>query len=106
MYLDPDSSGSRESLASEASQSGVKTTTLNSFDTPHSSTQNPTNETMPLTTIECLKLAGGQISKPYAGDALALQPFINSIKLIKTVAGDDHADLIKTFVLSKLEGRR
>lgn len=59
---------------------------------------------MPLTPVEFLKFAGGQISKTFSGEPLALQPFLNSVPLIKTIAGADNADLLKSFVLSKLEG--
>lgn len=104
LLLDPGSSGSRESLASEASHS-EQNITSNTFNLPSTGKVNGANFIMPITNLECLKLAGGQISKPYSGDALALQPFVNSVKLIKTIAGAEHADLIKTFVLSKLEGK-
>lgn len=60
---------------------------------------------MALSNVEFLNFAGRQISKPFSGDALALQPFLNSVALIKTIATDAHKEIFKCFVPSKLEGR-
>lgn len=35
---------------------------------------------------------------------MALQPFLNSIAILKQIAGTDHVGILKTFILSKLEG--
>lgn len=52
-----------------------------------------------------LQLAASTINKNYGGDPLALNAFINSTKLLETLAGTTHADLLRTFVLAKLEGK-
>lgn len=63
-----------------------------------------TEEMAPITEIDFLRLCGNQINKSYAGDPLALNSFINSVKLLQKVQGD-HAALLQQFVLSKLESR-
>lgn len=52
-----------------------------------------------------LKMAASQIGKNYSGDPLALQPFLNAIALLKTFAGAAHAELLKQFLLTKIEGK-
>lgn len=51
-----------------------------------------------------LKLCGSQITKDYAGDPLTLKSFIKSIKLLKSVAGDN-LDTLKLFVLTKITSK-
>lgn len=51
-----------------------------------------------------LSLCGSQISKNYDGDPLHLAAFVNSVKLLKGVQGDNAA-LLLLFVKSKLIGR-
>lgn len=54
---------------------------------------------------ELIKMANGTINRNYGGDPLGLEAFINSIKLIRTMAEEDQAPLILTFVKTKLEGK-
>jgi len=60
---------------------------------------------MTLTNVEFLKLASATINRNYSGNPLQLQSFIDSIDLLKTLAdSNDLKTLLKSFVLSKLEG--
>lgn len=53
---------------------------------------------------EFLRLAGNQINQKYSGDPLGLNSFIDSINLLKQLAGN-HGDILKQFILSKLDGK-
>lgn len=49
-----------------------------------------------------LKLCGSQINKPFDGDPLLLQAFIDTVNLLKTVVPADGTETLRLFVLSKL----
>lgn len=51
-----------------------------------------------------LSLCGSQINKPYEGDPLQLASFVNTVKLLQGVQGDNAATLL-LFVKSKLSGK-
>lgn len=57
------------------------------------------------TADEFLALAGRLIVKGYTGDPLGLRAFVNSLKLLKTRAGEAHKALLVEFVMTKLEGK-
>lgn len=63
-------------------------------------------ETMTLTQPELMKLTNGHLNKPYSGDPLTLTSFVDSIKLLDSLA--DTAPL-KTFLVTilktKIDGR-
>lgn len=60
---------------------------------------------MALATPEFLRLASSHINKNYSGDPLALQSFIDSIRLLETLAVNDQLrQLLISFALTKLEG--
>lgn len=52
------------------------------------------------TPTEFLRLAGSQINQKYAGDPLGLNSFIDSINLLKQLAGNN-IELLKQFIVSK-----
>lgn len=53
-----------------------------------------------------LRLAGSQLGKNYGGDPLSLQSYIDSLKLLETLATTGELrKLLVTFAISKLEGR-
>lgn len=69
------------------------------------SEQNNNNMTH-VTKLEFLKLAASTVNKPFSGDPLALQSFIDAIGLLKSFAtNDDLKATLITFVLTKLEGK-
>lgn len=53
--------------------------------------------------IPFLKLCSHTINKNYAGDPLTLEAFINSIQIVQTTTQNVHDDILKDFVISKLE---
>lgn len=54
---------------------------------------------------EYLKFAAQTINRNYAGDPLALKTFVNAVALLKATTEDDQMDLLKKFVVSRLEGK-
>lgn len=61
---------------------------------------------MVLSQVDFLRVAAHTLSKNFSGNPLELTAFINSIKLLKTIAEDgNHHDFLKQFVLTKLEGK-
>lgn len=64
-------------------------------------------ETMPdqISTTDFLRLAANTINRNFSGDPLALNAFVNSIDLLKTIADQTHGLLLKQFILSRLEGK-
>lgn len=69
----------------------------------HSSENN--SETMSMNQHEFLRLAAQTIPKNYDGDPQALTAFVNAIKLLKTVAGATHIDILRQFLATRLEGK-
>lgn len=57
------------------------------------------------TQIDMLRLYAQTINKNYAGDHLGLQSFVNSIELLKLMTSDANTNILKQFILSKLEGK-
>lgn len=55
--------------------------------------------------IDFIRFAAQTISRNFAGDPLALNAFINAIKLVKTISNGRFDDLLKSFILTKLEGK-
>lgn len=53
----------------------------------------------------CLKICSQTIPQKYSGDPLSLKSFLISIQLLQTMVEDANTDLLKTFILSKLEGK-
>lgn len=68
---------------------------------------NETFDTMaPISVTEYYRMASQNINRNYGGDPLQLEPFVNSIKLLQTIdAEKTHLAMLKTFVISKLEGK-
>lgn len=61
---------------------------------------------MPMSMLEYLRFAASTLNKNYSGDPLALNAFINSINLVKSVDEENKfTTQLKSFVLSKLEGK-
>lgn len=58
-----------------------------------------------ISVTDFLRLAANTINRNFSGDPLALNAFINSINLLKTIADATHEALLRQFILSKLEGR-
>lgn len=59
-----------------------------------------------LTPIDILKLVSTTINKNYSGDPLALQSFIDSVTLLKTIVTTEPLrNVLKQCILSKLEGK-
>lgn len=56
------------------------------------------------TATDFLRLAAQTINRNYAGDPLALNSFINSVRLLQQVQAT-HGDILRRFILTKLEGR-
>lgn len=54
---------------------------------------------------EFMKTANGTINRNYKGDPLGLTAFINAVQLLKTMAEDNQAALLFSFVKAKLEGK-
>lgn len=107
--LDKDKAESSSQQVSHAQSIIAETPTVNALITLTNQQQinTPrieTNDTMPLTPIDFLAVAGRQINKNFNGNPLALQPFLDSIKILETIAGTDHTALLIDFVLSKTEG--
>lgn len=107
LNLSEELTSSKESIESHDQDVSEATQVIKESERVNSYSRNNIRGTMAdeLTPVQFLKFAAGQIPRAYTGEALALQPFINSVKIIKTVAGDNHADLLKSFILSKLEGK-
>lgn len=64
------------------------------------------NRIMPLSQIDFLRAAAQTLSKNFGGNPLELTAFLNGIKLLQTIAADgNHADFLKTFIMTKLEGK-
>lgn len=77
------------------------------YDSAESEPEVETNLNMTeITTIEFLRLAAQTINKPFNGDPLSLTSFINSIKLLQTVATTANLQtLLQTFILTRLESK-
>lgn len=71
------------------------------FEEPNEIIQNEMANNQP---AEFLRLAAQTINRNYTGEPLALNAFINSVELLRTVAGDN-IDILKRFILTKLEGK-
>lgn len=62
--------------------------------------------TMTLSVSEYYRMASQNINRNYGGDPLQLEPFINSVKLLQQIdTNKTHIELLKSFVISKLEGK-
>lgn len=77
----------------------IDTTILNS------DTDDDEEDDMAQEPTDFLRLAAQTINKNYSGDPLALTAFINSIELLETVVIPTNVDLLKRFILTKLEGK-
>lgn len=55
--------------------------------------------------IEFIRFCSQAIKNNYSGDPLALNAFINAVKLVETISEGKFDDLLKTFLLTKLEGK-
>lgn len=63
------------------------------------------NNTTRMTRLEFIRVASQTINKNYSGDPLALNAFINAITLAKQLSDGLFDDFLKTFILTKLEGK-
>lgn len=78
-------------------------TIVNNFN---SNEQPKERETMPLSVSEFYRMASQNLNRNYGGDPLQLEPFVNSVKLLQQIDSEHtHLDLLKSFVISKLEGK-
>lgn len=57
------------------------------------------------TTTDILRLAAQTIIKNFTGDPLSLQAFLNSVELLEKGTEAINIDILKQFVLTKLEGK-
>lgn len=64
-----------------------------------------TEVTMPQTRGDLVKLAAQTITTTYSGDPTALKRFLTSIELAKLLCEEDNIPTLKTFILTKLEGK-
>lgn len=58
-----------------------------------------------MTRLEFIRVASQTINKNYSGDPLALNAFINSITLAQQLSDGIYDEFLKTFILTKLEGK-
>lgn len=79
----------------------------NKFDASGSGiTNKEINNTMSAPTkIEYLRQASQTINKSFTGDPLCLKSFIRSIKIMQSVTEAVHLNLLKDFILTRLEGK-
>lgn len=71
----------------------------------HESTNNNKQKSK-MNAAEYLKICSNQINKPYAGDPLGLQSFIDSIKLLDSLVTEANLkQLLLTFIKTRIEGR-
>lgn len=59
----------------------------------------------PITQLQFLQTAESTLRTNYSGNPLGLDAFINSVELLKAIAGDTHVGLLRRIVISKLEGK-
>lgn len=60
---------------------------------------------MAISAEEFLRAAAQQLPKTFNGDPLGLQAFLKSIKLLQTVAGTEHVDLLRDFIMTRLDSK-
>lgn len=65
----------------------------------------PSDDDMALTKAEYMTLMAQQIPQPFTGEAVALKTFINSVDYLKEAATGDQISLLKSFILTKLQGK-
>lgn len=58
-----------------------------------------------LSRVEFIRLTAQTINKNYNGDPLSLNAFVNAINLAKEMSAGTHNDILKTFILTKLEAK-
>lgn len=79
-----------------------------SFEIINSDTDEPESDTednMTQTAAEFMRLAAQTLNVKYSGDPLGLPSFLNSVTLLESLAPDAHRDLLKQFIISKLDGK-
>lgn len=65
-----------------------------------------TNMSTEMSTADFLRMASGHINKTYSGDPLALTSFIDSVKLLQTLATSDALrTFLVAFLKTKIDGR-
>lgn len=80
-------------------------TMTNSSNSNNTATENITDN-MAISVPEYYRMASQNINRNYSGDPLQLEPFINSVKLLQKIdTQNTHNELLKAFVISKLEGK-
>lgn len=60
---------------------------------------------MPISAEEFLRAAAQQLSRTYNGDPFGLQAFLKSIKLLQTLSGPTHIDMLKDFIMTRLDSK-
>lgn len=98
--------------SSSKSESNSESEINNSFEESFEETFSETNDKSfhnhkmsgQISEIEFMGLCARTVNHTYTGDPLALESFINSVKLLKRVVGP-HGELLREFVISKLAGR-
>lgn len=90
---------SGETTSDSEDEDPIKSISENYFEETETETMSN-----PLSVTDFLRLAAQTINRNFSGDPLALNSFINSVKLLQQVAGE-HGDLLRQFVITKLEGR-
>lgn len=60
---------------------------------------------MPQSATDLLRIAAQTINRNYFGDPLGLNAFINAIELLESVTEEENKDVLKRFILAKLEGK-
>lgn len=81
-----------------------KNSDRNSGSFYHSASESD-EDTMPMSIEDYLGLAARIIHANYNGNPLSLQPFIKSVKLLKSATPEEHKKLLISFIESKLEGK-
>lgn len=66
---------------------------------------NDDNMARKMSNAEFIRFAAQTVHKSYSGDPLALDSFINSVELAKTIAEQDQITILKKFILTRLEGK-
>lgn len=94
------------SIISHISDDLTRNLSQQSLRNENNITVQTTEHTMAITLLEYLRFAASTLNKNYSGDPLALSAFINAVNLVKSVDTENSfAAQLKTFVISKLEGK-
>ena len=74
-------------------------------DTLESDVEDDNEEVMAQTPTDLLRVFAQNINKNYSGEFSSLSAFINSIELLEKITPTEHNDLLKQFILTKLDDK-